>query len=113
MTMTMMTIGDCGGRARPLKSCSHRFRRESRLMPGWLFFITRRLNLSASYRAHALQPKPSQPLCLLFYKSLVDRFWLVTDEELLATMATSQCSHLLKAARFLATTFSYRNCSQV
>ena len=52
-----------------------------------------------------------KPLGLLFRDPLVYRFWVVADEELLAAMVTPQDSHLLKADRFLAATFSYRNCS--
>ena len=49
-----------------------------------------------------------KPLCLLFRNPIVYRFWVVADEELLAAMVTPQDSHLLKADRFLAATFSYR-----
>ena len=48
-----------------------------------------------------------KPLCLLFSNPHVRRFWVVADEELFAATVTPECSHLLEAYRFLATTLFY------
>ena len=48
-----------------------------------------------------------KPLCLLFSNPHVRRFWVVADKELFAATVTPECSHLLEACRFLATTLFY------
>jgi len=50
-----------------------------------------------------------KPFCLLFRNSLVYRFWLVADKELLPAMVTPERSHVMKARRFLEAGFFYRD----